>query len=93
MMGDWGYGSGYMHNAGYAGFGGIISLIFWIIIIVLIVWAVKSLARGGSFHDGPMMHHGIPKEDSALAILRERYAKGEINKEEFESRKKDLMVK
>jgi hypothetical protein len=28
--------------------------------------------------------------DSALEILRQRYARGEINKEEFETRKKDL---
>lgn len=29
--------------------------------------------------------------DSAMDTLRDRYAKGEINKEEFETKKKDLM--
>jgi putative membrane protein len=31
-----------------------------------------------------------PKQDSAIEILRQRYARGEINKEEFEVKKKDL---
>jgi uncharacterized membrane protein len=30
------------------------------------------------------------KADTAMRILRERYARGEINKEEFEARKTDL---
>lgn len=31
------------------------------------------------------------RDDAALAILRERYARGEINREEYEARKQDLM--
>ncbi len=46
-------------------------------VIVFIVWLVK---RTGS---------GRPRKD-ALDIARERYAKGEISKEEFEQIKKDL---
>jgi putative membrane protein len=33
----------------------------------------------------------IKREDSALEILKKRYARGEINKQEFDERKKDLM--
>jgi putative membrane protein len=33
----------------------------------------------------------IKREDSALEILKKRYARGEINKEEFDERKRDLM--
>ncbi len=91
MMGNWGYyGDGYMmHNAGFGLLGSAISLVFWIVIIFAIVWAVKAIASGGGFrHD---MH--LPQEDSAMKILKERYAKGEIGKEEFEAKKKDLVAK
>ena len=34
--------------------------------------------------------HGAVSEDSPLEILKRRYARGEINKEEFEAKKRDL---
>ncbi len=76
MMG-WGYGTGW--------FGIIIMAAFWIAIIVgivfLIRWLVLSTRTAG---------HKAHVEDSALEILKKRYARGEINKEEFEEKKKDL---
>ena len=54
------------------------TVVFWGGVIVLVIWAVKRLSRGG----------GGGK--SALDILNERYARGEINKEQFEQMKKDL---
>lgn len=33
----------------------------------------------------------IKREDSALEVLKKRYARGEINKQEFDERKRDLM--
>ena len=60
--------------------GGLWMLIFWGGLIALIVWGIKKLSeRGGS----------ISRRD-ALDIARERYAKGEISREEFEQLKKDL---
>ena len=61
-------------------FGGIWMVVFWGGLIALIVWGIKKLSGGGS---------STPKNDP-LDIAKERYAKGEISKEEFEQIKKDL---
>src|SRR3989344_7866830 len=75
-----------MMNFGFTPFGGFgwIFMILWCVLIIagivaLIKW-LTSQSRG--------THHN---EKSALEILQERYAKGEINKQEFEEKKKDLM--
>ncbi len=68
----------------FGGFGWIFMVLFW----GLVIWGVVALVRGcvGNGHN-----HGGSNEKSPLDILKERYARGEINKEEFESKKKDLM--
>ncbi len=71
------------------GFGMIFMVLFW----GLIIWAIFALLRGG--HAGCCggfmgHHHGEGRGDRALEILKERYAKGEISKEEFERMKKEL---
>jgi putative membrane protein len=75
---------GYYGNWGGSMLGGLIMFFFWIAIIAFAFW----LIRGGKshFHCG----HMDGKNNNALDILKERYAKGEINKEEFETKKKDL---
>ena len=55
-------------------------LMFWGLVIAGIVLGIRWLVRQGS-GSGP---------DAALDILRQRYARGEISKEEFEAKKRDL---
>jgi putative membrane protein len=78
--GGWGHGPGMM--GGY-GFGGIFMVVFWIVVVIgivfLIRWLVQSTRGGGG------------SGESALDILKRRYAAGEINKKEFEQKKKDLL--
>ena len=81
----WGYG--HMLGGGW-GFG--IGLFFEIIFWGLIIWLIISLLRGrDTGYCGPHRIKNIENE-SPLEILKRRYAKGEVHKDEFESMKKDL---
>ena len=57
--------------------------IFWIIVIVAVVLVAKLLIVGSS-------SQSIMKSESPLEILEKRYASGEVDKDEFESMKKEL---
>ena len=69
----------YGHMFGWGIWGWLMMPLFWGGLILLVVWLVREV--GGASSNQP---------NRALEILKERYAKGEINKEEFESKKKDL---
>ena len=60
---------------------GIIPLILWLGLIGLVVWAVMRFTRSGS---------GTPRHDVALEELRRRYARGDLTREEFIQRSRDL---
>ena len=81
MMG-WGFG-GY-GGGGVGWFGPIMMIVFWGAVILGIAALVRYLVRPGG---GPAAHD---RADTALDILKNRYARGEINKEEFEAMRKDL---
>ena len=81
----WMMGGGGNPMMGYGGWGGFgfgcfFMIIFWILIILGVVALVRYL-RGSK---------QIDSSKAPLDILKERYAKGEINKKEFEEMKKDL---
>ncbi|MEW5792419.1 SHOCT domain-containing protein [Thermithiobacillus tepidarius DSM 3134] len=60
--------------------GWILMLLFWLAVLGLAVWLIVYLTRGQA-RAGP----------SALEILKERYARGEIDKAEYEQKRKDLL--
>jgi putative membrane protein len=68
---------------GMMGFGGLM-IIVWIVIIGLIVWGVVALVRRG----GSSPNAG--EKEGPLEIAKKRFAKGEISRREFEQIKKDL---
>ena len=59
---------------------------FWLLILLIMVLAVRWLWRAGS----ATWSVRLP-EESAMEILKKRYARGEIGKEEFEAKKRDLL--
>lgn len=71
-----GYGGGWMMGIGM--------LLFWGVII----FAVFMLARGASRRTGG--GDLMPRDRTAIEILRERYARGEIDRREFEEKLGDL---
>jgi putative membrane protein len=59
----------------------LMMLVFWGVVIVGIVLGIRWVVTQGRESRAP---------DPALDILRQRYARGDISKEEFEAKKKDL---
>ena len=82
MMGGWGYGG---YGSGGYGMMGIGMIIFWIGIILLGIYLFRRNA--------PHIHSGGQGKHSSMDILRERYARGEIDSAEYQSRKRDLESK
>ncbi|HMB16068.1 MAG TPA: SHOCT domain-containing protein [Pelovirga sp.] len=74
MMGWFGQGG---YGMGH-GFGGFAMMLFWLVIIVAGIWFVKTLSTGKAQNDSPM------------DMLKKRYAKGEITKDEYDRMKRDI---
>lgn len=82
------YGHHYMWGGWYGWFmGPIMMLVFIALAAVIVILLVRWL--GGSGHGPAIQSHGPPGK-SPLDILKERFAKGEIDKDEFEERRRVL---
>jgi putative membrane protein len=79
--------------SGGFGLAALISFAVWVLVMVGVVilfvvgirWLLRNGGTGGGYGPGRP-----PAEDPALAVLRERFARGEIDATEFEERKRTL---
>jgi len=76
---DYGMGPGMMW--GGWGLGWIFMIVFWGLLIAGLIFLIRWLVG---------MTRLKKDEESALDILKKRYARGEIDQEEFEKKKKDI---
>lgn len=83
-------------DSGWSGGAEALMVVVMLAVLALIVIGIILLVRGLARHDhvqpgppqGPMPG---PGSRSALQVLEERYARGEIQREEFMQRKQDLL--
>ena len=71
---------GYYWNWGHGPFwgGGPFMIVFWIVIIFVTISIIKDLFKSG------------PRQESALDLLKKRYATSEITKDEFNLMRKEI---
>jgi putative membrane protein len=67
------------------GVGMVVMAAFWVIVALAIVWIVRTVWD----RPGPREASG-PRSETPLEILQRRYARGEIDRAEFEEKRRDL---
>jgi len=75
-----GWDDGYMMNYGF-GYGGIFMWLIFLIVLGVVVYFIVQASKKNV--NGEV-------QETSLDILKKRYAKGEITKEEFDRMKKDI---
>lgn len=77
-----------MYDCGFSagGWGWLGMVAWWVLIVLAIVWLVRALGVTGVSRHATV----APRVDDALRLLRERYARGEIDTDEFDRRRAGL---
>lgn len=86
MIHYWGYSHGNYFSPGFGLLDFFVSLLPWIFIIGIII----AIMRHNHVPEKKTLAKKIDDQNNNLEIVKTRYAKGEIDKKEFEQLKKDL---
>ena len=84
MMG-WNNGMGWDNGWGMMG-GGLCMLLITIIAILLIVWLIRALSNTSN----DVRSSDTPSHQTPMEILQERFARGEIDEEGYQQRRRHL---
>jgi putative membrane protein len=84
MMWGYGFGWGWLMMA----FGTVL----WVALLVVLVWALIRWLSSKTSSPTPTMTHMPPSGPSALEILQQRYARGEIDTATFEQMRERLQA-
>lgn len=78
--------------AGWGVFGGVVEVLFWVLLVVIVIKIIRGSLYGGRHGNcGGCGMDNRTNGNVGLEILNKRYASGEISKEEYEQKKKDIL--
>ena len=83
------WGNGFGMGGGWF-LGGLMMLLFWAAVIGLIVWAITAFSRRQSGRTDYPSSPQAPQGDRALQIAKERYARGELSREQYDEIRQTL---
>jgi putative membrane protein len=90
MYGPWqGNPSGYAHDGAWWGFVHLLPFLMFLVLIGVGIWAVLRFTSRPVMAAGPATA-GPPMRDAAVEELRIRYARGELGRDDFAQRMRDL---
>jgi putative membrane protein len=81
-----------MMGFGYGGFGMVLMILFWVVIVVIAVWLVSRLfPQVTDFTAPPSNSKRSEPTESPMEILKQRYARGELNRAEYDEMRQKLL--
>jgi putative membrane protein len=92
------FGNGCFGGIGGHGMGGpfmaLFGFLFFLLVVALVAWLIVTLVRRGRHYHraaaAPESAAALPKADDPLEVLRMRYARGEVTKEQYDAIREDL---
>jgi putative membrane protein len=87
------WGNGFGMGGGWL-LGGLMMLLFWAVVIGLVVWAIVAFTRRqtgpANYSNASQVASQAPQGDRALQIAKERFARGEISREQYDEIRQTL---